>query len=116
MNYRATATDRAGNSASVTGHYRVLPITLVEAHVVKGVFQVHAGSAYTLVVYAASAPVYYDAAPVPLLPGGRDKPMFSAGHGKWVLRITMRHPMHKGFWIIGVKIGKTLHVVRIQVL
>jgi hypothetical protein len=117
--YTAKATDRAGNTATVSGSYRTLGISLMGAHFRNGSFVVHTGSrgrTYTLVVHATTRPTYYDAAPYPMIPFIRDQAMYAAGHDRWVLGVTMLPVLHHHkLWNLGIKIGRTLHVIRIHV-
>ncbi len=115
--WTALATDAAGNQARTSVTYRVLPIYLQGATYRNGTFAVHAGQTYTLVVMgSASRPVYYDAAVFPRRPHQADTAFYAAGHHRWTLGITMgagmrAHPL----WNLGVKIGRTLHTVKIRV-
>ncbi|MCW2595828.1 MAG: Ig family protein, partial [Jatrophihabitans sp.] len=114
--YKATATDRAGNAASVSGSYSVFTNSLAGAKFENGAFDVKLGHTYTLVVYASSRPTYYDAAPYPQRPTKRDTAMRSAGHGRWTLGVTMTRSLsHYKYWNLGVKIGPTIHVIKIRV-
>jgi hypothetical protein len=114
--YKATATDKAGNTTSVSGSYTTLGISLGGANLVNGAFNIKLGHTYTLVVYASSQPRYYDAAPYPQKPTKRDKAMRSAGRGRWTLGVTMTRSMsHYRYWNLGVKIGRTMHVIKIRV-
>jgi len=63
-------------------------------------------------------PAYHDAAPYPTIPFHRDAfAMRSAGPGLWSLPVTMTQSLSSHlYWNIGVKIGSTLHVIRIRVL
>jgi hypothetical protein len=114
--YRATAVDRAGNKATVSGSYRSLAISIEGAQFVRGAFDVKLGHTYTVVVRSIKRPTYYDAAPVPTTPFVRDQPFRKAGHHRWALGVTMTHSLrsHK-YWNIGVKIGQVMHVLRIRV-
>jgi hypothetical protein len=113
--YRATATDRAGNKATVHGSYRTLAASIEGAHFTKGAFQVKLGHTYQLVVHSTKRPTYYDAAPVPQIPFVKDMKFFKAGHHRWALGVTMTHSLgHHRDWNLGIKIGKTMHVLRVH--
>jgi Bacterial Ig-like domain (group 3) len=117
--YRAVATDRAGNTSTVSGSYRTLGISLLPAPFRNGSFVVrtgHSGRTYTLVVHAKTRPTYYDAAQYPVRPHVRDRAMFAAGHDRWTLGLTMLPVLHAHrLWNLGIKIGHTLHVIRIRI-
>jgi hypothetical protein len=112
--YRAVAKDKAGNTATVSGSYRTLGITLQGVKFSHGAFTVKPGHTYTLVAHASSRPTYYDAAPYPTKPFKRDRGMLAAGHHRWALGITMSNLGSHRLWNLGVKIGHTMHVVRIR--
>jgi hypothetical protein len=117
VTYRATATDRAGNVARTSIGVRTLAYYLAGAPHRAGAFTVHVGRVYTLVVNgSARRPVYYDAAVDPRRPTQRDNPFQSAGHNRWTLGVYMQrtlltHPV----WNIGVKVGDTMHVIKVRV-
>jgi hypothetical protein len=114
--YKATATDRAGNTRSVSGSYRTLGMSLAGATLVKGAFNVKLGHSYTLIVYSNSRPTYYDAAPAPRIPFKKDQVFHAAGNHRWALGVTITRSMHHyKYWNLGVKIGHTMHVVRIRI-
>ncbi|MEV5001413.1 Ig-like domain-containing protein [Nocardioides sp. LML1-1-1.1] len=116
VTYTATATDRAGNRASVRGTYRLPRIYLVGAPFRNGAWQVRAGEAYTLVVNGSRVrPYYVDAAPVPRKPHGRDHDLRRVGKQRWAITVTMQPGMgHDRLWNLGVMIGKKLKVVRVH--
>ena len=114
--YRATATDRAGNTATVKGSYRTKGSTLQGVPYRKGSFVIKTGHTYTLVVHAKHQPIYYDAAPYPTIPFKRDRGMIAAGKNRWVLGITFETALHSHkLWNIGYKIGHKMHVIRVRV-
>jgi hypothetical protein len=118
--YTATARDKAGNVATVSGSYRTLGITLTGAPFRDGSFVVRTGRTghtYTLVVHASTRPTYYDAAQYPMIPYRRDQGMFAAGHNRWILGITMLPELRShSLWNLGIKVGPTMHVIRIRVV
>jgi hypothetical protein len=113
--YRAIATDRAGNTATVHGSYRTPAASIEGAHFSKGAFQVKLGQTYQLVVHSTKRPTYYDAAPVPQIPFVKDMQFLKAGHHRWALGVTMTHSLgHHRDWNLGIKIGKVMHVLRVH--
>jgi hypothetical protein len=115
--YRATATDRAGNTRSVVGSYRTDQITLQGATRIGQVYSVRTGQTYTLVVSNSSVrPVYYDASPYPQVPTRRDTAFRSGGYHRWVLGVTITNSLlsHR-YWNLGIKIGTAMHIVTIRV-
>jgi hypothetical protein len=114
--YTATATDRAGNQASVSGSYQILGIYLRGAHYHHGAFTVRLGHAYTLVVTTSDRPRYYDPAPYPARPAGKDRKFYPAQHSQWILGIAFTRSMrHHRTWNLGIKTDHTLHVLRVHV-
>jgi hypothetical protein len=114
--YTATASDRAGNKTTVSGHYRTLGISIEGASFTGEAFNVKDGATYTLVVHSSSRPTYYDAAPFPTKPFKRDPHVFSrAGHDRWAIGVTMVVLNSHRYWNIGVKIGHTMHVIKLRV-
>jgi hypothetical protein len=115
--YRATATDKAGNTRTVTGSYTVKTIYLQGAIYSGGAFTVKAGRTYTMVVlHTSRQPTYYDAAVYPKRPTRKDTAFHAAGHDRWALAITITRSLRSTrYWNLGVKIGSTLHEVKIRV-
>ncbi|SHG49550.1 Putative Ig domain-containing protein [Jatrophihabitans endophyticus] len=113
--YRATVTDKAGNTRTVTGSYRTSGIVLAGTRFTKGAWDVKPGKTYTIVVYANSRPRYYDAAVYPKKPFKRDSAFHKAGKGRWTLGVTMDRIMRTHtYWNLGVKVGATLHRVKVR--
>ncbi len=115
--YSARATDQAGNTRTVRGSYRVLKIYLQGAAYSGGTFTVRAGHTYTLVVLdSAGRPTYYDAAIYPHRPTQREVSFHGAGHHRWALGVTITRSMRSHqYWTLGVKIGATMHGVKVRV-
>jgi predicted secreted protein len=113
--YRATATDKAGNTTSITGSYTTLAISVEGATFTKGAFNVKANHTYILFVTATKRPTYYDAAPFNVTPFHRDRTFIAAGHDRWALGVTMINLSHYKLWNLGVKIGGVMHVVTVRV-
>jgi hypothetical protein len=114
--YTARATDRAGNTATASGWYRTLGAYLQGAAVRDGAFVVHTGRTYELVVHSTRRPRYYDAERFPQIPTRADLAFFPAGHDRWTLLVTMSADLaaHR-YWNLGVKVGRTMHTVKIRV-
>jgi hypothetical protein len=115
--YRATATDRAGNTAITSVTVTVLAYYLAGAPYKDGAFTVRVGHTYTLVVNGAGTrPVFYDAAVYPRTPTKRDNAFLAAGHHRWTLGVYMQRNLRTHtYWNIGVKIGGTMHVIKIRI-
>ncbi|QGN34369.1 putative Ig domain-containing protein [Microlunatus sp. Gsoil 973] len=117
ISYRATATDRAGNTVHRSVASTVLAYYVIGARYRHGAFTVRAGHAYTLVAAGPRhRPVYYDAAVHPKRPGKRDNAFHRAGYRKWTLGVYLERGMHRHrYWNIGIKAGGTLHIIKIRV-
>jgi hypothetical protein len=115
--YTALARDKAGNTRTANGSYTVLPIYIQGAAYNGGAFTVRVGHTYTLVVVGTGTrPVFYDAAVYPRRPTVRDNAFYAAGHNRWTLGVTMDRDLRSHtYWNLGVKIGSTLHVLKIRV-
>ncbi len=114
--YRATATDRAGNTRTITGSYTTLPIFVYGATYSNGAFNVRAGGVYVLVACSSGRPTYYDATLYPWSPTVRDQALNPAGPHTWMVRVRM--PSLWWWlrdWNLGVKIGSTMHLVHVRV-
>jgi hypothetical protein len=117
VTYRATATDRAGNVSRTSLTVTVLGYYLEGAPFAHGAFTVHVGHVYTVVVVGSTRkPVYYDAAVYPLQPIQRDNAFQRAGHNRWTLGVLMQRSLRTHpYWNIGVRIGATMHVLKIRI-
>jgi hypothetical protein len=115
--YRAVATDKAGNIRAVTGSYTLRSIYLQNATYSNAAFNVKTGHTYTIVVVGSGArPVFYDAAVYPRHPTTKDHAFHAAGHHRWALAVTITKALHTHrYWNLGVKIGNTLHKIKIRV-
>jgi hypothetical protein len=113
----AVATDKAGNVRRASVNYRLLPIYLDGARYRNGAFDVRAGHTYTLVVTGSSAqPTYYNAAVYPRQPGPNGPALHHCGFHRWALGVTMTPNLHSyRYWNLGVKIGHTMHRIKIRV-
>jgi hypothetical protein len=113
----AVATDLAGNSAVSSVTYRLLQLAVSGARYDHGAFDVRPGRSYTLTVTAPVRPRYYDAAVFPAAPSRADHWFHRSAHGQWVLGVTMDPAMRSHrLWNLGVKIGKTMHILRVRVI
>ncbi|MGN6608174.1 MAG: Ig-like domain-containing protein, partial [Jatrophihabitans sp.] len=115
--YRATAVDKAGNTATATVTVTVQGYALAGAPFVDGAFTVHVGHAYTLVVQGVSVqPHFYDAAVVPARPTKRDQAFHAAGRNRWTLGVYMQRALRSHpYWYLGVLVGRTMHLVKIRI-
>jgi hypothetical protein len=117
VSYRATATDRAGNTAAVVGTYRILRIYVQGAKYVNGTFQLRAGQRYAVIVYSATRPTYYYAAVAPRVPSVRDHSLYRAGYHRWAIGVRVTSGMRNhNYWNLGVRIGSSMKLIRIHVV
>jgi hypothetical protein len=115
--YTAAARDEAGNTRTTSGSYTVLPIYLQGVAYTAGAFTARVGHTYTLVVLGTGTrPVFYDAAVYPGRPTVKDNAFFAAGYHRWTLGVTITAALRSHtYWNLGVKIGNTMHDVKIRV-
>ncbi len=120
--YTATATDKAGNTASVTGSYRVQRYYLREAiyDASNNSYIVQTGIDYTLVALAAHRPHYYKPVRLhhtPHVDGGKlSADGRQAGIPRWTLTVSFGRALRKHtFWEIGVLAGGTVHPILLRV-
>jgi uncharacterized repeat protein (TIGR02543 family) len=113
----ATATDKSGNTRSTHVSYTTLPIAVGDAPFTDGAFSVKAGHAYTLVMRdSMTRPIYCDAAIYPSKPVVEANAFYPDGNRRWVLGVAIDEKMRSHtYWNLGVKIGETLHVIKIRV-
>jgi hypothetical protein len=117
LRFTVIATDKAGNVATLSGTYRVLPFFVEDVPFSHGAFDVKIGHDYTVGAVSKSQPRYYEAAPslsaksTPFVKG----PLMTASGPWWTTTISVTSLMrHYSLWNIGAKSGKTLQVVRIR--
>jgi hypothetical protein len=116
VRYRAIALDRAGNRSTAAGSYRTRAATLEGAPLRDGSFQVTVGSSYRLVVSGSAArPVYYNAELAPRRPHLAGPALHPAGHHRWAITVRVDESMRGRTWNVGIKIGRTMQVVPLQV-
>ena len=114
----ATATSRAGNTATATITYRTLGLYLEGATYKDGTFLITPGHTYTIVVDGTPVrPRYVDAAPSPVSPAGNDQWFASVGRDRWAQGVTIPDGLDQRFdrWVLGVQIGSTLHDLDVQI-
>jgi hypothetical protein len=115
--FSAVATDRAGNTSRTTVTVTLLSYAIKEAPYSNSTWTVRAGRTYTLLAIANSRPTYVDAAVAPRAPAGLDGTFRSLGHGRWALAVTIQRALlSHPYWNIGIKVGRTVHVLRIRVV
>jgi sugar lactone lactonase YvrE len=118
VHYTATATDRAGNTASLRGSYRVLTFFVAGVHYTGGAFDVKSGHTYTVGVVSKTQPRYYKPRPshaAKSKPSVKGPLMTNVGHDLWTTEIKITARMrHHTLWNIGVKTGHKLLVVKIR--
>jgi hypothetical protein len=117
--YRLTATDKAGNTKTVTGHYTVEHTFLQGVTIRKRAYDVKVGKSYLFVVAASSRPRYYDATPAfgkhpkPFKP---DALLNHAGKHRWTIRVHITKDMAaRTYWNIGARTGHTTQIIRLRV-
>jgi hypothetical protein len=118
VHYTGTAKDKAGNARATSGTFQLSSFAIQGATFSTGAYTVHRGHTYLFVVNSSTRPAYYDAAPFPATPFQPDPlAMRSAGYHRWSLPVMMTKSLraHR-YWNIGIKIGSTLHVLKIRVL
>jgi hypothetical protein len=116
--YTAVATDKAGNTRTISGGYTVLPIYVQGVAYSDGAFTVKLHHTYTLIVIGTGTrPLYYDAAVYPRMPTGQGPAFHAAGYHRWSLGVTMTGDLRSHTYRnLGVKIGGTLHKVKVRVV
>lgn len=118
VSWTATATDKAGDTATVSGKIKLIDFYLKGAPLSHGRFVVTVGHTYAVVAYlltAKTAPRYVDAAPAGVVPHPVGPKMTSIGGHLWEIRASITTKMDHKYedWNLGVLTGKVLHIVRI---
>ncbi len=104
----------ASAAASAATHKR---FSISDATYQHGAYTVHRGQTYTLIAHARSRPRYVDASPAGRRPFGLDHYFHHAGTHRWKIAVTMNHNLRSHrFWNLGVKVGHTVHSIRVRVL
>jgi hypothetical protein len=117
VDYVATATDRAGHSATVRTSVFQTNYVLDGASSRNGVYTVHAGQSYTLRAAAVSRPHYSNASREPERPRGNDGDFYRVSDKRWALGVTIDQAMRgQRLWNLGVQVGETMHVIVVRVV
>ncbi len=115
--WTATATDKAGNVARVSGHASLIDYFVAGVPDNKGVFQVKIGHSYMVKAFVATtrAPRYVFAAPRGVQPHPVGPAMKKIGQDLWAIQVNITRLMrHHEFWTLGVRVGSSLHLIHIQ--
>lgn len=118
---RATATDRAGNTRTTTARYTVARFYVAGAPFRNGAFQVRDGHTYAVVALTTGSarPQYFNAALRGSTPTASDSFLRRAGKQGGLVRHTLPVRMDRGMsrrgdWVVGVKVGNTLHRIPVH--
>jgi hypothetical protein len=116
LSWTASAADKAGNTATVTGKVRLIDYFVARAALVAGRFVVKVGKTYTVEAYILAtntAPKYVDAAPAGESPHPIGPTMRKIGPHLWAIRIAITAQMDKRYkyWVLGVLSGRKLHII-----
>lgn len=117
LTWTAKATDKAGNTATVSGKASLTDFFVAGVPKVNGFYQVKIGGSYMVeaFVVTAKAPHYVFAAPRGVQPHPVGPAMTKIGSDLWAIQINITHQMSKHkFWTLGVKVGATVHLIQIQ--
>ena len=116
VRFRAVAADKAGNTATAKGRYRVLSNFVKGAPFRDRAFVVRAGQSYTFVAKSVKRPRYFFAAPWPTTPFERGPLMQRAGKHRWVQRISITDAMAvRDDWNVAIKAAGQLRVIRLHI-
>jgi hypothetical protein len=119
VSWRATVTDEAGTTATVSGHAALIDYYIAGAPRRHGLFVVAAGHTYRVVAYVATrrAPQYAYAAPVGAVPHPVGPAMTSIGTHLWAIRTTIitEMTMRYRYWHVGVLVGGHMHLIALEV-
>jgi hypothetical protein len=100
--------------ASAATHKR---FSISDATYKHGAYTVHRGRTYTLIAHARTRPRYVDASPAGRRPFGLDHYFHHAGTHRWKIAVTMNRNLRSHrFWNLGIKVGHTVHSIRVRVL
>jgi Bacterial Ig-like domain (group 3)/Putative Ig domain len=116
LNWTATATDKAGNTAKVTGKVHLIDYFVAGVTRTAGRYVVTVGKTYTVNAYILSAttvPKYVFAAPDGQAPHPVGPKMTKIGSHLWAIRIDITAAMDKRYknWAVGVLSGGALHII-----
>ena len=114
--YVATATDRAGNTATARTKVRLLSLKIQDAPRKNGRYVIRAGSTHTVVVNSVKRPTYLVASANGTL-GRADGTLRKIGKNRWALQVHFDSGMRRASkWIIGVKAGGSVVTVPIRIV
>jgi hypothetical protein len=119
ISWTATATSKAGVTASVAGQAGLTDFYVAAAKLADGRFVVTEGKPFTIEAYvlgAIKAPRYVYATPQGVKPAKLGPAMKKTAPNLWALRVTVTTSLtHKsGNWTIGILVGHTLHTIPIH--
>ncbi len=117
ISWTASATDRAGNTATTRGHGRLIDFYVAGAQRARGAFQVTIGRSYVVkaFVHSTTAPRFVFAAPRGAPPQPVGPPMSRIGHDLWAVRVHITRKMrHHRVWRFGVVRGRNVHTITIE--
>jgi hypothetical protein len=118
ITWTATATSKAGVTATLTGKAALLDFYVAGAKLAKGRFLITEGKAFTLDAYvlgATKAPKYVYAVPAGHKPAKTGPAMRKAGSHLWAIRVTIITKLtgKSENWTIGILVGRHLYAVPI---
>jgi hypothetical protein len=114
---RATATDRAGNTAHARTTVYVVAVAVGGARYSSGAYTVHLGRTYRLLAATARPAYYVGAAAAPRRPAGMHLAFRKTARDRWALRLTIGRSFGRHrFWRLGIRVGNRLHILTIRVL
>jgi hypothetical protein len=117
MIWTATATDKAGNVATVQGSAGLIDYYVAGAPKVGRFFQVKLGTCVTLEAFVktATAPRYMFAAPLGAQPHPVGPPMTRVGTDLWAIRVALTSGLsQERFWTLGVSTGGRVYPIQIE--
>jgi hypothetical protein len=117
ITWKATATDKAGNVATVTGKASLIDYYVAGVPRIDGFYQVKIGHSYLVKAYVVTtkAPRYVFAAPRGQQPHPVGPAMTKIGPNLWAIQINVTTLMgHHQYWTLGVRVGGTLHTIAIE--
>lgn len=117
ITWTAKASDKAGNTTTVSGKASLTDFFVAGVPKVNGFYQVKIGGSYMVEAFVVTtkAPHYVFAAPLGVQPHPVGPAMTKIGTDLWAIQINITHKMSKHkFWTLGVKVGTTVHLIHIQ--
>ncbi len=118
VSWTATATSKAGVTATVRGKIYLIDFYIAGAPLRDGRYVVTVGHTYTVIAYllgATKAPNYVYAAPAGVKPHPVGPPMTKIGSYLWAIRASITTTMDRKYekWTLGVLSGHVLHLIQI---